>query len=107
MAKEDISQLSGTIDVDELRAYRSSVGQRTREIVGNLQPQDLNLKVDPARLQQIAAEAAVVSEAGDLLDYWSKRTVAGLLLMPATRHNIVHLNEAFRIRQLLERMKGD
>jgi hypothetical protein len=107
MAAEDIARLSETIEVGELRVYRSSVGQRTREIVGNLRPEDLYSKVDPARLQGVAAEGAVVSEAGDLLDYWSKRRVAGLLLMPATRHNIVHLNEAYRIRQQLEHMKGD
>jgi hypothetical protein len=36
-----------------------------------------------------------------LSDYWSKKTIAGLLLMPPTRHNFVHLNEAARIRQKL------
>jgi hypothetical protein len=32
---------------------------------------------------------------------WSKRTVAGLLPMPPTRHNFLHLNEALRIKQKL------
>jgi hypothetical protein len=41
----------------------------------------------------------VVEAAAGLLDYWGRRTIAGLLLMPATRHNIVHLNEAARIKQ--------
>ncbi len=34
----------------------------------------------------------------DLIDYWGNRTFAGLLLMPPTRHNMVHLNEAYRIK---------
>ena len=38
-----------------------------------------------------------------LVEYWSTRTIAGLLLMPATRHPLVHLNEAMRIKGLLHR----
>jgi hypothetical protein len=35
------------------------------------------------------------------VDYWSRRTVAGLLLMPPTRHCFLHLNEALRIKHAL------
>ena len=45
------------------------------------------------------AEGAVAKEARDLIDYWGKRRIAGLLLMPATRHNLVHLNEALRLKR--------
>ena len=34
-----------------------------------------------------------------LVKYWGKRDTAGLLLMPATRHNFIHLNEALRLKQ--------
>jgi hypothetical protein len=44
-------------------------------------------------------ERAVLEAASDITDYWGKRTIAGLLLMPATRHNLVHLNEALRLKQ--------
>jgi hypothetical protein len=44
-------------------------------------------------------EGAVVEAARGLLDYWGKRNIAGLLLMPATRHNLVHLNEALQLKQ--------
>jgi hypothetical protein len=40
----------------------------------------------------------VAEGAGYLLDYWGKQKVAGLLLMPATRHLMVHLNEAVRLK---------
>jgi hypothetical protein len=40
----------------------------------------------------------VVEAARGIADYWSKRNVAGLLLMPATRHNLIHLNEAFLLK---------
>ena len=38
-----------------------------------------------------------------LVEYWGTRTLAGLILMPATRHPLVHLNEAMRIKDLLHR----
>jgi hypothetical protein len=91
--------LSATINIEALRAYRLSVGRRTREIVRLLQPEQLKMKVDPARLRQVVIEGAVVEEASSLLDYWGGLTQAGLLLMPPTRHNFVHLNEALQVKQ--------
>jgi hypothetical protein len=99
MAPEQIADLSATIDLDALKAYRVAVGRRTREVVGELPPESLKLKVDPARLQQITDEGAMLAGAGEILAYWNKRTIAGLLLMPPTRHNFVHLNEAQRVKR--------
>jgi hypothetical protein len=96
---EKIRELSNTIDVAALRVYRAAVGRRTREIVKDIHPQDLKIKVDPDRIEQLRASGAVVEEASELLDYWSKRNIAGLLLMPATRHNLVHLNEGLRLKE--------
>ena len=68
--------------------------------------------VDTLEYQEIQAEFRITSKSArheilrfaqahavDLIVYWSKRDIAGLLLMPATRHNIVHLNEALRIKK--------
>ena len=99
MDSENIVQLSATVDINVLREYRLAVGRRTREIVLLLPPEALKQKVDSARLQKVLDEGAVVEAASGLIDYWSKRDIAGLLLMPATRHNIVHLNEALRIKK--------
>jgi hypothetical protein len=98
MVPENVAKLSATIDVEALRAYRLTIGRRTRHIVQQLQPQALKLKVEPSRLQKVVQEGAVVAAAGDLIDYWSKRSIAGLLLIPATRHNFVHLNESLSIK---------
>lgn len=98
MNEVGVSNLSDTIDIDVLRSYRVSVGRRSRDIVKNLQPEELKHKVDPARLEQVMDEGAVVEAARGLIDYWSKRNIAGLLLMPATRHNLVHLNESLRLK---------
>jgi hypothetical protein len=95
--------LSARIDIDQLRAYRQSVGRRTRAIVRKLKPEELKQKAEASRLQKVMAEGALLPEAIGVLNYWSKRTIAGLLLMPPTRHNFLHLNEALRIKQKLQR----
>lgn len=99
MSAEQVQKLSNTIDVKALRSYRMAVGRRTREIADRLRHEDLSRKVDPARLQKVLDEGAVVKQAQGLIDYWGKRTIAGLLLMPATRHNFVHLNEALKLKK--------
>jgi hydroxypyruvate isomerase len=98
MNEEGVADLSEKIDIMALREYRVNVGQQTRKIVKRLQPVDLKRKVDIARIQNIKKEGAVVDAASDLLEYWRKRNIAGLLLMPATRHNLVHLNEALQLK---------
>ena len=100
-----IASLSVEIDLNALRAYRQSVGRRTREIVRKLKAEDFGEKASPARLERIMEERALLPEAAGIRDYWSKRTIAGLLLMPPTRHNFLHLNEALRIKQKLQRAK--
>ena len=50
-------------------------------------------------------EGAVVEGARGLLDYWGGLTIAGLLLMPPTRHNFVHLNEAWMLKGKALRVK--
>jgi hypothetical protein len=99
MDTEGVVDLSNKIDIVALRAYRVAVGRRTRDIVNQLQPEELKHKIDPARLDQVRKEGAVVEAASGLIDYWGKRNIAGLLLMPATRHNLVHLNESLRLKE--------
>jgi len=103
MKPEEITAFSNRIAIPALRAYRLAVGRRTREIVKSLEPGQVKCKVDPARLKRVRDEGAVLESEQWLLDYWGGLTVAGLLLMPPTRHNIVHLNEALRIKQICTR----
>jgi hypothetical protein len=94
-----IKSLSDRINIPYLRAYRVAVGRRTREIVEELQPAALKNKVAPDRLADVQKAGAVIPAADDLIEYWSRRNIAGLLLMPATRHNLVHLNESLRLKE--------
>ncbi len=104
MTEAELANFSNAIDIMALRAYRLAVGQRTREIVRQLEPAMLKEKIEPSRIQQVTKEGAVVEAARGIADYWSKRTVAGLLLMPATRHNLIHLQEALQIKRSFKRV---
>jgi hypothetical protein len=99
MSKREIIELSNGIDIDQLRKYRVAVGRQTEEIVRQLDSADIDQKVSLSRLDHVLLERAVVEDAKGLIDYWSKRTIAGLLLMPPTRHCFIHLNEASMIKK--------
>lgn len=99
MDRAAIADFSARIDFIALRAYRLAVGRRTQAIIRQLEPGGLKMKVDSARLERVRQEGAVADAAADLIAYWGSRDIAGLLLMPATRHNIVHLNEILKVKQ--------
>lgn len=100
----EIANFSARIDIPALRAYRMSVGRRTRKVILALHPDEFNSKADPIRLQRVLAEGAVLGLEQWLINYWSGLTVSGLLLMPPTRHNFFHLNEAMKIKRKFIRM---
>ena len=99
IAEKDILKLSREIDIRSLRDYRAAVGCRTRQIVAQLDEADLKKKIDPIRIQRVLIEGAILEAARGVTDYWGKRDIAGLLLMPASRHNLVHLGEALQLKK--------
>jgi hypothetical protein len=98
MSPEEVTGLSNAIDLEAVRGYRAAVGRATREVVRGLTADQLKTKVDPARIQQILDQGMVLPAAIGIAEYWGKRTFAGLLLMPPTRHNMTHINESFRLK---------
>ena len=97
----EIMELSFSLDPAALRAYRDAVGIRTREIVAQLPAEDFRRKVSPRDLQRIREEGGVTEQEDSvwLLDFWGKKDVAGLLLMPPTRHVILHLNDCCKWKE--------
>lgn len=98
MDRKDVAALSRAIDVAALRAYRQAVGRATRQIFTALGPEEFKQKVDPGRLQALVLGGYVPPEASGLIAYWGRLSVAGLLIMPPTRHALVHLHEALKVK---------
>lgn len=105
MGAVETAQLSTALDVDALRDYRTAVGRRTRDVICRVPEGAFKNKVLPARIQTLADQGDVTANANWLLEYWGGRSIGGLMLMPATRHPLVHLDEAMRVKQSFLRLK--
>jgi hypothetical protein len=99
MDRADVIEFSRVIDIDALKAYRLAVGGATRAALAALEPDQVQHKVTPARLQELLDDGSVAPEATGLIEYWGSLTIAGLLLMPPTRHCLIHLNEALKVKK--------
>jgi hypothetical protein len=101
MSEDDIMEFSKNINMQELKNYRIEVGRRTRDIVKNLSTQDMKRKFDKHRLQRILDERAVldVKASNWLIDFWGRKNVAGIILMPMTRHQVIHINESLSAKK--------
>lgn len=103
MNDEEIARFSAEVNLKALSAYRRAVAARTRSMISALQPGQFAAKATPAQFRRVLEEKAILETEQWLLDYWGGKTLAGLILMPATRHNFVHLNKAMRVKQKLQK----
>jgi len=105
MSDKEIRVFSRQIDLKGLKAYRDAVGLQTSEILSLLNPEDLKRKPSREQLDRIKAEGGVTEHPDScwLLDFWGKKNLSGLLLMPITRHQVVHLNHAFKLKSYLKK----
>ena len=104
LTAEEIAEFSAAISREELMNYRAAVGKKTREIIKNLTFKDMKRKMNEKSLQRILDEKAV-SENPDavwLVEFWGKKTVAGLLLLPITRHHVMHINDCLKTKKKIK-----
>ncbi len=101
LSDDEIMELSAGLDMKELIAYRNAVGQRTQDIVKSLSADDMKRRVSAQGLEAVKQSGGVTDQEESLwlLDFWEKKDVAGLLLMPLTRHVILHLNDCGKWKQ--------
>ena len=104
---DELRSMSNTIKTDQLLQYRLAVGRNTQEIVRDLSSGELSQKTHPDRLDRILEEKALHPEADVLVDYWSRKKIYQLLLMPPTRHLMVHLNEALALKSVVLKSAGE
>ena len=102
---DEIMNLSKNINIEELLNYRNKVGNRTREIVSSLTQDDMKRKVLPKAIEKILSEGGVTRQQDSmwLLDFWGKKDVAGILLMPPTRHVMLHLNDCCKWKEYIRK----
>lgn len=105
LTDDEIMELSQNVHIAELLKYRNEVAKSTREIVQGLTSEDIRRKVAPADINRILETDGVTEQEDSiwLLDFWGKKDVAGILLMPPTRHVILHLNDCCKWKEHMRR----
>jgi hypothetical protein len=101
MSPEEIRDFSLNIKMNELRGYRREVGKKTRKIIKALKHDDLGRKFRKEQVDRILNEGGVLDAEGSkwLIGFWVRKTVAGILLMPVTRHQNSHLNDSLKMKK--------
>lgn len=98
MTEEEVAELSARIDVSAVKAYRSAVGRRTREMAAALPAAAWQEIVGPADIERAVAQGAFGPTAGWVAQAWQGQSRAMRLGATAITHNAMHLGEAVTIR---------
>jgi len=101
MTYSEIELFSNNINIKELKEYRIKVGKSTQKVIKALEFTDVKRKVKKEQLEKIKQNGGVIDDPKSiwLLDFWGRKNMLGLINMPITRHQTVHLNDCFRIKQ--------
>jgi len=99
LVKEQISDFTKQLDIDELYSYVVEVKNSTEEIIRNLTYGDLKTRVPDERQENLRSLGVVSNDENAiwLIDYWCKKDVRGLIQMPFSRHWIMHIEACQRI----------
>ena len=99
LVKEQISDFTKQLDIDELYSYIADVKKSTEDIICNLTFDDLKIKVTDDRRENLQSLGVVSTDENAvwLIDYWCKKDVRGLIQMPFSRHWIMHIEACQRI----------
>lgn len=103
IVKDQISDFTKQLDIDELFSYIVDVKKSTEEIIRNKTFIDLKLKVTNERRENLKALGVVSTDENAvwLIDYWCNKDLRGLIQMPFSRHWIMHIEACLRIKNKL------
>ena len=96
LTKEEIKKLAKDINIDKLKYYNDKVSEKIINLIKRLKAEDMKRKINKINLEKIINEGGVSKDNLWLIDYWGKKDIAGILLMPLSRHIIVHLNQCYK-----------
>ena len=99
LVKEQISDFTKQLNIDELYSYIADVKKSTEEIIRGLAYSDLKLRIQDERREDLRSLGVVSTDENAvwLIDYWCKKDIRGLIKMPFSRHWIMHIEACQRI----------
>lgn len=97
--RDKLVEFSTMLDINQLRNYITDVLTNANNIIKDMSYEDSKTKVSDDRKAELVKLHTVSDNENAfwLVDYWCKKTYAGLLLMPFSRHQMLHLDGCLRI----------
>jgi hypothetical protein len=105
LVKNEISDFSKQLDINELYSYISEVKESTEAILRELSYEMLKQRISAER-REILQKLNVVSSDENtvwLIDYWCGKDIRGLIQMPFSRHWIMHIEASLRIESKIHK----
>ena len=105
LVKEEISDFSAQLNIDELYNYIHEVKSSTENIISSIPFDMLKSRISSERRKALEASGCVSSDENAfwLVDYWCGKDIRGLIQMPFSRHWIMHTEAAIRIKNKLNK----
>ena len=96
-----ISEFSKTLNIEELWNYAKNVFEESNEWLSSITYDDLKIVYSNLDKQRIRSTNTVAESENWLIEYWCGKDVKGLIVMPFSRHWIMHLEASLRIKNKL------
>jgi DinB superfamily len=100
MTEDEVADMTAHADVAAVRAYRSAVGRRTREVVQALRPDAWDEIVGEEDIERAGAAGALRDWIAGRAYPWLGWSRADQLGSSALRHNTAHIGEVVTVRSL-------
>ena len=101
---EAIAEFSKKLNVKELYLYAKAVKDSSNKFLKKLSYKDLKRKFTDETKQKLAKTKCVSADENAvwLIDYWCNKDLKGLILMPFSRHWIMHIEAMRRIKDKIK-----
>ena len=103
LAGEELTAFSAALDIDALYEYIEAVNESTEAFLRKLSFDEIKRKPADADREYLRSLGTVSEDESAcwLIDYWCGKDIRGLIQMPLSRHWIMHVEAALRIRDRL------
>ena len=98
---KEIEIFNENMCIKALNEYRINVGKQTVKIIEGLKFSDMKRKPEKKQLEKVMKNGGLLEKEKSkwLLDFWGNKNVLGLIMMPITRHQTMHLNDCMSIKE--------
>lgn len=105
LIKEQIADFSRQLDITALYEYIKAVKESTDDWLKKIEYSDLKIRFTAEDKQRLFDLGTVSTDenAAWLIDYWCGKDIKGLILMPFSRHWIMHIEAALRIKAKIQK----